>query len=59
MMKAVVLGVTLVGANLVSTLILMKVCMSKWFLKKTYKMTFEMMSEMENMDLDSDKEMKL
>lgn len=53
-MEAVILGVTLVGANLVSTLIVMKVCTSKWFWKKSYKMAFEMVSEMEKMNLDSE-----
>lgn len=53
-MEAVILGVTLVGANLVSTLIVMKVCTSKWFWKKSYKMAFEMVSEMTEMNLDSE-----
>lgn len=53
MLEMVVLALTLVVAQTVAGLLLVKVFMSKKFIKKYMKMTVEMMKEVEKMALET------
>jgi len=47
MFEMIIFAVTLVVAQTLASFAVMALCMSKWFTKKVYKKTFEMMNNVE------------